>query len=121
VPVAAAGGWAQRRDEAAKLLVDQVASVLPAVHELEIGRFVETPDDLTDRTTTVNGCLYHVDHLATRMGPLRPALGAAGYRTPLTGLYCTGAGFHPSGGISGLPGKHAATAVLRDLGHKLRR
>lgn len=121
VPVAAAGGWAQRRDEAAKLLVDQVASVLPAVHELEIGRFVETPDDLTDRTTTVNGCLYHVDHLATRMGPLRPALGAAGYRTPLTGFYCTGAGFHPSGGISGLPGKHAATAVLRDLGHKLRR
>jgi phytoene dehydrogenase-like protein len=115
-PVAASGGWDQRGDEAAKLLVDQVAAILPGVHELEIGRLVETPDDLTRRTTTVNGCLYHVDHLATRMGPLRPALGAAGYRTPLKGLYLTGAGFHPSGGISGLPGKHAATAVIRDIG-----
>jgi phytoene dehydrogenase-like protein len=115
VPVAAAGGWDQRRDEAATLLLNQVAAALPGVHELEIGRFVETPEDLTRRTTTVNGCLYHVDHLATRMGPLRPALGVAGYRTPLRGLYLTGAGFHPSGGISGLPGKHAATAVLRDL------
>jgi phytoene dehydrogenase-like protein len=120
VPVAAAGGWDQRRDEAATLLLQQVGDVLPGVHELEIGRFVETPEDLTRRTTTVNGCLYHVDHLVTRMGPLRPALGVAGYRTPLRGLYCTGAGFHPSGGISGLPGKHAATAVLRDLGHRPR-
>jgi phytoene dehydrogenase-like protein len=118
VPVAVAGGWDQRRDEAATSLIEQVGSVLPAVHELEIARFVETPEDLTRRTATVNGCLYHVDHLATRMGPLRPALGAAGYRTPLKGLYLTGAGFHPSGGISGLPGKHAAAAVLRDIGHR---
>ncbi|MCW2687820.1 MAG: hypothetical protein JWR37_2710, partial [Mycobacterium sp.] len=118
VPVTPTEGWAQRRDEAAKSLVGHVAAVLPGVHELEIGRFVETPEDLTARTTTVNGCLYHVDHLATRMGPLRPALGVANYGTPLNGFYCTGAGFHPSGGISGLPGKHAASAVLRDLGRQ---
>lgn len=121
VPVSAAGGWDLRRDEAAKLLVDQVGRMMPGVHELEIGRLVETPDDLTRRTTTVNGCLYHVDHLMTRMGPLRPGLGVAGYRMPLRGLYLTGAGFHPSGGVSGLPGKHAAMAMLKDLGHRRRR
>ena len=120
-PVAASGGWDLRRDEAAKLLVDQVGRMMPSVHDLEVGRLVETPEDLTRRTTTVNGCLYHVDHLLTRMGPLRPALGAAGYRTPLHGLYLTGAGFHPSGGVSGLPGKHAAAAVLKDLGRHRRR
>lgn len=115
-PVSATGGWDARRAEAAKLLVDQVGRTIPGVHELEIGRLVETPEDLTRRTATVNGCLYHVDHLLTRMGPLRPALGAARYRMPLRGLYATGAGFHPSGGVSGLPGKHAAMALLKDLG-----
>jgi phytoene dehydrogenase-like protein len=50
------------------------------------------------------------------MGPLRPALGAGGYRTALEGLYLSGAGTHPSGGVSGLPGKHAATTLLKDLG-----
>ncbi len=117
-PVIAAGGWDLRRKEAAQLLIDQVGQVIPGVHALEIGRLVETPEDLTRRTTTVNGCLYHVDHLVTRMGPLRPALGAAGYRMPLRDLYCTGAGFHPSGGVSGLPGKHAALAVLADVGRR---
>lgn len=119
-PVRAAGGWDLRRDQAAQLLVDQAGRIMPGVHELEIGRLVETPEDLTRRTTTVNGCLYHVDHLLTRMGPLRPALGVAGYRMPLQGLYLTGAGFHPSGGVSGLPGKHAAAAILQDLGHRRR-
>jgi hypothetical protein len=48
------------------------------------------------------------------MGPLRPALGAGGYRTPLSGLYLSGAGTHPQGGVSGLPGKLSAQTVLLD-------
>jgi phytoene dehydrogenase-like protein len=114
VPVAARGGWDANRAAAAMRLVDQVGSALPGVHDLELGRFVESPDDLSARTGTVNGCLYHVDHLPTRIGPLRPAFRAGGYRTPLDGLYVTGAGAHPSGGVSGLPGKLAAEALLRD-------
>ncbi len=115
-PVEPLGGWASERAATEAVLLDSVAAALPGVRELEIGRFVESPADLTARTGTVNGCLYHVDHLPTRMGPLRPALGAGGYRTALPGLYLSGAGTHPSGGVSGLPGKHAATTLLKDLG-----
>jgi phytoene dehydrogenase-like protein len=34
---------------------------------------------------------------------------------PLPGLYLAAAGAHPGGGVTGLPGKGAAAAVLADL------
>jgi phytoene dehydrogenase-like protein len=114
VPVHPHGGWTSARESAADELVASAGKSLFGLDRLELGRFVESPDDLSQRTGTTNGCLYHVDHLPTRIGPLRPALGAGGHRTPLAGLYLSGAGTHPSGGVSGLPGKHAATALLRD-------
>ena len=114
-PVTPRGGWDDaRRSEAADALVATVADLVPGVATLEIGRYVETPADVARRTGATNGCIYHVDHLPTRLGPLRPALGAGGYRTPLAGLYLGSAGCHPGGGVSGLPGKLAAQTILRD-------
>jgi phytoene dehydrogenase-like protein len=115
VPVSSRGGWTQQREPAAERLTAKVQEALPDLRKLEIGRYVETPADLAARTGAANGCIYHVDHLPTRMGPLRPARGAGGYRTPLAGLYLGSAGSHPGGGVSGLPGKLCAATVLRDL------
>jgi phytoene dehydrogenase-like protein len=98
----------------AERLISAVAAVAPHLRSLEAGRFVETPADLAARTGATGGCIYHVDHVPTRMGPLRPALGAGGYRTPLAGLYLGSAGCHPGGGVSGLPGKLCAATVLAD-------
>jgi phytoene dehydrogenase-like protein len=114
VPVAPLDGWPASRAQAAETLVRTISATAPALPDLEIGRYVETPEDLSARTGTLRGSLYHVDHVPTRMGPLRPALGAGGYRTPLAGLYISGAGTHPQGGVSGLPGKLSAQTVLRD-------
>jgi phytoene dehydrogenase-like protein len=114
VPVSPLDGWAAIRTRAADELVTTITAAAPALAKLEVGRYIETPEDLTARTGTVRGSLYHVDHIPTRMGPLRPALGAGGYRTPLAGLYLSGAGTHPQGGVSGLPGKLCARTVLRD-------
>jgi phytoene dehydrogenase-like protein len=113
-PVAPRAGWEDCRDEAAEGLLDAASRAAPSLTELELGRYVESPDVLAQRTGAVNGCIYHVDHLPTRMGPLRPSLGAGGYRTPLPGLYLGSAGSHPGGGVSGLPGKLCAAAVLVD-------
>ena len=44
----------------------------------------------------------------------RPALGAANYRMPVQGLYLCGAGAHPGGGVTGIPGRNAAREILRD-------
>jgi phytoene dehydrogenase-like protein len=34
---------------------------------------------------------------------------------PVSSLYLCGSGSHPGGYVSGLPGRNAATVVLRDL------
>jgi phytoene dehydrogenase-like protein len=106
-------GWDSCRPEAERRLVEAAAGVLVGLPELEIGRFVETPEDLQRRLGAPNGCLYHVDHLITRLGPLRPALGWSGHRTKVPGLFLSGAGTHPGGGVSGIPGQLAARAVIR--------
>jgi phytoene dehydrogenase-like protein len=42
----------------------------------------------------------------------RPVPGFVGYRSPISGLYLCGAGAHPGGGLTGLPGLLAAEQAL---------
>ena len=44
---------------------------------------------------------------------LRPLPEIANYTTPIKGLYLTGAGTHPGGSISGMPGRNCAQVFLR--------
>lgn len=106
-------GWAECRKAAAQELVDQAQPVLTTKLS-ELGRYIETPADRAQRVGTNNGCIYHVDFLPTRVGPLRPALGFGRYRTPVEGLYISGVGTHPPAGVSGLNGKMTAQALLKD-------
>jgi phytoene dehydrogenase-like protein len=46
-------------------------------------------------------------------------MGHANYRMPMPGLYLCGAGAHPGGGVTGVPGHNAAREIARDL--RLRR
>jgi len=43
---------------------------------------------------------------------MRPVHGAAQYDSPVDGLYLCGAGTHPGGGLTGLPGRNAAKRIL---------
>ena len=45
----------------------------------------------------------------------RPVLGQADYRSPVNRLYHCGAGAHPGGGVTGLPGRNAAREIIRDF------
>jgi beta-carotene ketolase (CrtO type) len=42
----------------------------------------------------------------------RPLPELANYQTPIAGLFLTGAGTHPGGSISGMPGRNCARAFL---------
>ena len=70
--------------------------------------------DIEERFNAPAGNVYHVDPLITRFGPMKPAPGLGAYRLPIDGLYLSGAGTHPVGGVCGLPGKLAAQTALRD-------
>ena len=108
-------GWPAFKDAVASAFVAHAAQYYEGITELEIGRSVETPEDISERTGVRNGNVYHVDVSPTRVGPLRPALGLGGYRLPLRGAYMTGAGTHPGPSVSGIPGQQAARTILRDL------
>lgn len=79
----------------------------------EIGRVVSTPADFESRFAAPAGAYFHVDMLADRLGMNRPAKGLGGYDTPVPGLFQSGAGSHPSGGVTGWPGRLAAQRALK--------
>jgi phytoene dehydrogenase-like protein len=45
---------------------------------------------------------------------MRPIPSCARYRTPIAGMYLCGAGAHPGGGVTGIPGHNAAREILKD-------
>jgi beta-carotene ketolase (CrtO type) len=58
----------------------------------------------------------HVEMSLDQLLSLRPSPSLSGYRTPIGGLFLTGAGTHPGGGVTGLPGRNTAAVVLDALG-----
>jgi phytoene dehydrogenase-like protein len=77
-------------------------------------REVLLPRDLEERFGMTGGHIYHGEMLPDWLFDNRPANGWNRHRTPLPGLYICGAGVHPGGGISGMPGRNGARAVIAD-------
>jgi phytoene dehydrogenase-like protein len=101
------------KDALADAVVETAAAYYDGIEELEIGRQILTNHDIGQAVGATGGNITHVDMAIGRVGPSRPARGFGGYRTPVEGLYLTGAGTHPGGGITGAPGYNAARAVLK--------
>ena len=100
-PYAPEGGWDEHRDSTASAIVSKAAEYYDGLEDLEIGRQVLTNEEIGERTNSTGGNITHVDMAMGRGGPLRPARGLGGYRTPIDGLWLSGAGTHPGGGITG--------------------
>lgn len=109
------GGWEGCKEQIGQRVIDEAATVFDGLDRLELGRVVKHAAELEQRFNTYGGNVYHVSPMPLRFGPLRPAPGLSGYKMPVDGLWLTGAGTHPTGGISGIPGYNAAHTLLRDL------
>jgi phytoene dehydrogenase-like protein len=107
--------WDSLAPGAAKALLGDLSNFYSNVEELSIGHRLLGPPHLAHRFRATNGSTSHVDLDPFRMGPFRPGIGLGGYRTPIPGLFLTGAGTHPVPGISGVAGKLSAQTVLRTL------
>src|SRR5262249_38347985 len=101
-------------DRVVQNVVDDCNDYFTNLKASEIGRAALGGPEIEERFNSPHGNVYHVDPLLFRFGPLRPAMGFGTYKTPVPGLYLSGAGTHPTGGLCGLPGKLAAQALLRD-------
>ncbi len=114
-PVVATGGWPRLQPLAEKQVHAKLGQFFDGL-DSELGRWFETPDELSARLGVRNGNVFHVDLNLTRVGPMRPAWGLAGGRTPVRGLILGSAGSAPGPGVFGAPGQLAARRADAYLG-----
>jgi phytoene dehydrogenase-like protein len=108
-------GWDDAGEEFADLVIDTVTAYSPNFRASVIARQVLSPLDLERRFGLVDGDIFHGQMGLDQLYSARPVLGFAAYRMPIPGLYLCGAGAHPGGGVTGLPGRNAALGIIRDL------
>jgi beta-carotene ketolase (CrtO type) len=107
-------GWTDAlKHKVADRVIDKLAEYAPNVKTATIARRVESPAELGERLGAYKGNYYHIDMTLEQMVFLRPLPEIANYRTPIQGLFLTGAGTHPGGSISGMPGRNCARAFLQ--------
>lgn len=108
--------WDEAKEEYAERLLDVFSQYVPNVREVIIDRVVSSPLDWHRRTGSIRGNPNHLDMTVDQILGYRPIKALSQYRTPIAGLYLTGSGTHPGGGVSGNPGYNTAQVVLQDLG-----
>jgi beta-carotene ketolase (CrtO type) len=107
-------GWTDDlKHQVADRVIDKLADYAPNVKAATIARRVESPAELGDRLGALKGNYYHIDMTLEQMVFLRPLPELANYKTPIQGLFLTGAGTHPGGSISGMPGRNCARVFLQ--------
>ncbi len=107
-------GWTDElKNSVADRVIDKLADYAPNVKDSIIARRVESPAELGERLGAYKGNYYHVDMTLDQMVFFRPLPEIANYTTPIDGLYLTGAGTHPGGSISGMPGRNCANVFLQ--------
>jgi phytoene dehydrogenase-like protein len=109
--------WEDVREKIGDRALNAAADFYQGLDSMVIERRVFNIPDLAIRFNVPGGNVYHVDPAAMRFGPLRPASGFGSYDTPVPGLFLTGAGTHPTGGISGIPGQQSAKWMLKKMRH----
>ena len=107
--------WTTRREEFADNVVAQLETYAPGIRDLIVARQVITPLDLEETYGLSGGHIHHGEQSLDQFFTFRPLIGWAQYRTPLKRLYLCGAGTHPGGGLTGLPGANAAREIARDF------
>lgn len=113
-PSTVEGGWPARTDEFVERALDIVESRAPGFRSSIKGVSTFTPDRMAEVERWPGGHPMYLDLALDQLGPLRPTRALGDHRTPVAGLYVSGAGTNPAGGIAGTPGRSAARKVLKD-------
>jgi phytoene dehydrogenase-like protein len=107
--------WDAARETVADVMIDTVAAYAPGFRASVIARKILSPLDLERDFGLIGGDIFHGCLSLDQLYSARPALGHADYRSPVPGLYMCGSSTHPGGGVSGLPGRNAARAIVSDF------
>lgn len=121
-PYALSGGrqWEDIAEAEADRLLDTFETYAPGTRDKVVGRLFQHPVWLERELGLFRGNVMHLEMSIDQMFMLRPLLGYGSYKTPIPGLYLTGASTHPGGGIMGASGRNAARVVLKALSRRRR-
>ena len=109
------GDWDDCRERAADLVIDTVNRYATNFRASVLARQILSPLDLERDFGLAGGDIFHGALSLDQLYSARPVPGYAAYRGPLAHLYMCGAGTHPGGGVSGVPGMNAAREIVRDF------
>ena len=111
-PYALKEGWANGKPKFLKAIMAVLERHAPGIGKSVRHAELLTPADIEARYLMPGGHWHHGELQADQMLMSRPVSGAAGYDTPVEQLFLCGAGSHPGGGISGVPGFNAARRII---------
>ncbi len=103
------------KNRLADLIIQTLSQYAPDLSSLVIHHHLLTPVDLERQYGLPEGNGSHGELTLDQLFFMRPVPGWAQYRTPIRNLYLCGAGTHPGGGVTGLPGYNAAREILKDV------
>jgi phytoene dehydrogenase-like protein len=102
------------RDEYAARVLKTLGEFAPSLESAVEHLEVLTPRDIEERFGLIGGNIMQGELTPDQLFSFRPIPGHGDYRTPVAGMYLCGSGTHPGGGVMGVPGRNAATVILRD-------
>jgi len=108
------GDWETQKEAFADVVVDTLAEYAPNLRDLIRARHVISMPDLESIYGLPEGNPNHGEMILNQFFHMRPIPGHSRYRAPIDGLYLCGAGCHPGGLVTGLPGHNAAREILKD-------
>jgi phytoene dehydrogenase-like protein len=113
--------WDDVKSSVSAQLFERLAALTTNLSQhIVLGQHVDSPLDLERRNpANWRGSCHGGAASPDQSGYFRPVEGWSSYRTPVDGLYQTGACTHPGGSVSGLPGRNCARVLLDDLGSSL--
>lgn len=107
--------WDDARVEAADSICETLYAYAPNMRGALDKRHIQSPLDLERTLGLLKGNVMHLEMSLDQMFAFRPLPELAEYKTPLPGLFLTGASAHPGGGVFGASGVSAARVVAQAL------
>ena len=103
--------WDAAREGVAQQFIELIGRFAPDYGECVISHEVLGPPDIESRVGLTGGNIFQGEVTPDQMWE-----GRLSSRTPIPGLYMSGAATHPAGSVIALNGRNAAAAVLADAG-----
>ncbi len=105
--------WDAIAEREADKIYDVVCDYAPNMRGALIDRYIQTPLEIERKLGLLRANVMHLEMSIDQMFFFRPLPELSTYRTPIPGLYLTGASTHPGGGVFGASGRNAAQVILK--------